>query len=369
MFAATSYLDAPGDQNINHAPECHTLVHCRSPEVQRECQTPLDNSKFPQFMFHYDRGLFLTAPGIAVDVPRRQALGFISHAHRDHMGRHEFALGTPETIQLYRHIFPGRRPAQEMEYGRAIERSGARLTAFPAGHCLGSAMLLAEIDGASLLYTGDFKLRQSLTATPAELPKADILIMECTFGNPSRPRIPRGDAIDQLLDSIRAALKRGAIPVIYAYPLGKTQEVTRILTDAGIGVRQHRTGFAISEIYKRCGVHLGPFERYDGRHIPGHVVILPPRKHVSSTPLATRKVETFAVTGWAALPGARERLRVDHAIPLSDHADYDKLLEAVSLVDPGEVYCTHGPKSFAKELTAAGYRAAPLSAHRQLWLV
>ncbi|MDA7980708.1 MAG: MBL fold metallo-hydrolase [Pirellulales bacterium] len=320
-------------------------------------------------MFHYDRGLFLTAPGVAVDIPRRQPCGFISHAHRDHMGRHEFALATPETLQLYRYIFPGRRPAQEMPYGKTIEWNGARLTAHPAGHCLGSAMLLAEIDGTRLLYTGDYKLGPSATCECAELPNADILIMECTFGNPRRPRVPREAAIDQLLDRVRATLQRGATPVIYAYPLGKSQEVTRILTSNGFGVVQNRKAYAISEIYKACGVELGHIERLDARRLPGHAVILPPQKHVSSTPLAKRKVETFAVTGWAAFPEAESRLGVDHAIPLSDHADYDELLSTVHRVQPEEVYCTHGPKSFAKELTAAGFRAAPLTAQRQLWLV
>lgn len=320
-------------------------------------------------MFHYNHGLFLTAARLAVDVPRRQALGFISHAHKDHLGRHEFALATPETLKLYRHLCPGRRLAQELPYGQTCDWSGTRLTTYPAGHCLGSAMLLAEHAGTRLLYTGDYKLSASATCPAAELPRADILIMECTFGNPHRPRVPRDTAVDQLVDGVRGALRRGATPVIYAYPLGKSQEVTRILTDAGIGVAQHRATYAISEIYEACGVSLGSVTRFDGRALTGHAVILPPAKHFSSTPLGTRQVETFAVTGWAALPGAQERLRVDHAIPLSDHADFDELLETAQRVQPQEIYCTHGPKSFAQELTAAGFRAAPLEAERQLWLV
>ena len=57
---------------------------------------------------------------------------------------------------------------------------------------------------------------------------------------------------------------------------------------------------------------------------------------------------------------ARERLGVDHAIPLSDHADYDELFEAVQRVGPRVVYCTHGPKSFVDCLRAAGHNAHPL---------
>jgi len=58
--------------------------------------------------------------------------------------------------------------------------------ALPAGHILGSAMLRVarQSDGATLLYTGDYKLRQGLTAQRAELLPADTLIMETTFGLP-----------------------------------------------------------------------------------------------------------------------------------------------------------------------------------------
>jgi putative mRNA 3-end processing factor len=48
---------------------------------------------------------------------------------------------------------------------------------------------------------------------------------------------------------------------------------------------------------------------------------------------------------------------VDYAIPLSDHADYDELLEAVARVQPDVIYCTHGPASFADQLQQLGHNA------------
>ena len=112
-------------------------------------------------MFHWDRGLFLTAAGLALDVTRRQKLGFISHAHADHIGPHELSYCTPETAALFRHRRGQHRRVKEMRYREPIELGPLRLTALPAGHCLGSAMLLAESDEQSLLYTGDFKLDET----------------------------------------------------------------------------------------------------------------------------------------------------------------------------------------------------------------
>ena len=59
---------------------------------------------------------------------------------------------------------------QERSYRQPIDFGGLQLTALPAVHCLGSAMLLADDGQRSLLYTGDFKLDASATAEEAELP-------------------------------------------------------------------------------------------------------------------------------------------------------------------------------------------------------
>ena len=94
-------------------------------------------------MFHFDRGLKLTKADLAIDFRRRQPRGFISHAHNDHMARHQLALCTPDTGRLYQHRL-GKRSVHELPYRQPIDFGGLRLTTYPAGHCLGSAMLLAE---------------------------------------------------------------------------------------------------------------------------------------------------------------------------------------------------------------------------------
>jgi hypothetical protein len=70
----------------------------------------------------------------------------------------------------------------------------------------------------------------------------------------------------------------------------------------------------------------------------------------------------IAVTGWALDERTRYRLGVDHALPLSDHADFDELLEAIARVCPRVVYCTHGPVQFVEHLREEGINAYPLAA-------
>ena len=308
-------------------------------------------------MFHYDRGLKLTRADLAVDFRRRQPRGFISHAHQDHMARHELALCTPQTARLY-HARMGKRPVLEMPYRQTLAWGGLRLTTYPAGHCLGSAMLLADDGEQTLLYTGDFKLAESATAERAELPQADILVIESTYGTPENRHIPRDEAVGQLIELVRRVLARGMTPVVQAYALGKSQEVTALLTSAGIGVLQHRDIHEISLVYRECGVDLGAFELYRGKPRDGYAVIVPPRRHSPADLGRIPSPVTFAVTGWAT--NSARRLGVDHAIPLSDHADYDDLLAAVARVAPRVVFCTHGPESFVDCLRHEGFCAFPL---------
>jgi Cft2 family RNA processing exonuclease len=311
-------------------------------------------------VFHYDGGLFLTLAQLAVDVRRRQPRCFVSHAHSDHIARHELALATEATARLYRHRLGAHHRVREMEYREAVEFGGLRLTAFPAGHCLGSAMLLAEDGQRSLLYTGDFKLGESATSEPAELPRADVLIMECTFGRPHYRLPPRRTVISRLLELVDTAICGGRTPVIHAYPLGKSQEVTKLLSDAGVPVLQHPAVYAVSLEYEKCGVNLGDFGVYSGRPLNGHAVVTLPRGSRNHRLPGLGRTVSIAVTGWAADAAAKYRLGVDHALPLSDHADYDDLIETVRRVEPQEIFCTHGPAEFADHLRDLGFNAYPL---------
>lgn len=305
-------------------------------------------------MFHWDHGLKLTKPDLAVDFQRRQPRAFISHAHADHMARHQYALCTPATAALYQ-LRLGKRPVRELPYRETVDWGGVRLTTYPAGHCLGSAMLLAEDGDQSLLYSGDFQLRPSLTSEPAELVQADVFVLESTFGRPEYRLPDRNGVISQFLELVEKTIADGAMPVVLAYTLGKSQEVTRILTDAGFPVVQHGSIFPISQAYQRLGVSLGNYRRWAGRLEPGEVAIVPPHGSID----VPGPVVRFALTGWAQDPQTRFRLKVDHALPFSDHADYEELLEAVERVDAKKVFCTHGPESFVDCLRRRGVNAWP----------
>lgn len=318
-------------------------------------------SENEEAMFYYDRGLKLVHGDLALDIRRRQPRGYISHAHADHMARHQLAFCTPETARLYQFRL-GKREVVELPYYQPRAWGGLRLTTYPAGHILGSSMLLAEHDGQSLLYTGDFKLGPSATAMPAELPHAQILVMESTYGQSRYVHPPREQAVRQLIEAAQAALAEKVAPVLHAYTLGKAQEVTKLLTDAGIPVLQEHTVWKTSQIYAACGVDLGDVELYPGYWKPGRAVVVPPKFHRALHLPRVKYTRSIAVTGWAvSANGPGNRWGTDFAIPLSDHADFDQLVQTVREVNPEQVYCFHGPKSFVQHLRGLGYQAYDLT--------
>jgi putative mRNA 3-end processing factor len=316
-------------------------------------------------MFHWDNGLFFNRPRLGLDVRRRQPHGFMSHAHSDHIGPHELAYCTPATACLYRLRMGAHRQVKELPYRQPHMFGDVRLTTYPAGHCLGSAMVLIEGAEGSLLYTGDFKLGESATAERAELPRADVLVMESTFGKPRYRMPPRSQTVGRMIQICRDALAGGSTPVIHAYPLGKSQEATRILTDAGIPVLQHPTIFAVSKAYIECGVELGDVRLFDAKLLPGRAVITMPQRWREFRLAGIRRPVSIAITGWALDSPTKYRWGVDHALPLSDHADFDELLEAAQIVGADEIYCTHGPREFVGHLQSAGFNAFPVTGSYQ----
>lgn len=306
-----------------------------------------------QSLFYYDEGLKLLPINLAIDVRRPHAQAFVSHAHADHIARHGYTLCTAETA-AFLGLRLGPRPTREMSYGKNIDWGGVSLTVYPAGHCLGSAMLLVEHQGQRLLYTGDFKLRPALTTPAAQPVKADILIMETTYGEPRYRLPPEDEVIEDLACCIRDTWDRGRCPVIMAYALGKAQEVSRRLSEAGIGVVQHSSVATISRIYEQFGVSVGNYRPYDGRLERGEVLITSPQQRWDCP---TESVVRIAVTGWALDPSAKYRLGADVVFPLSDHADYEELFQMVQTVQPQLVYCTHGPATFVRDLMERGWGA------------
>jgi Cft2 family RNA processing exonuclease len=112
---------------------------------------------------------------------------------------------------------------------------------------------------------------------------------------------------------------------------------------------------------------LPPYAKWKYNPLNSTVLIVPPHMRHSLSPHVLGPVRSAVFTGWALDSGCVFRYKVDAAFPLSDHADYDELLEMVRLVNPKKVYTLHGfAAQFANSLRTLGYEAQSLTEPDQL---
>jgi DNA ligase-1 len=331
------------------------------------------------------RGLHLPELDLWLDPWDAKPWAFVSHAHADHFARHQSALCSTVTASLIRSRYSlAEARLDPVPFSAAIERNGHRLRLLPAGHIAGSAMLhVTRIsDGATLLYTGDFKVRKSRTAEPVVFQQADLLILETTFGLPHYAFPPPLEVESAVLRFVHDAFADGEVPVLLGYSLGKAQEALALLHEHGIPVLLHPSVAEMTRACREAGVRglpepliLGEPAASSSSTIhhppfaipPGHAVIAPPNAVRSKLLRAIPKRRVAMLSGWALTPGASYRYRVDEAIPLSDHADHPGLLECVQRVRPKKILTVHGStREFAAELRQRGHDAWSAMGNDQL---
>jgi putative mRNA 3-end processing factor len=312
-------------------------------------------------------GLRLSGHPMWMDATRPKALSFVSHAHGDHYARHQKIICSPATARLIGHNV-SRASLEPHIYRESFELHDLRLELRAAGHMLGSAQIVIDRHDRRIVYTGDFKLRASRTAEPAEIIPCDVLIMECTFGKPHY-RFPDPDALTaRLVRFIDQTTEDRAVPVLFAYQMGKGPEIAKLLDDLGYTVALAAQVHTVVERYRELGIDFRRCEVINGGNYYGKVLLLPP--YLNRSPLLKRltRRRTAMLSGWGMDADARYRYGADEVIPFSDHADFDELVSYVRQANPSQIYTLHGPPEFAAHLRTLGYNAQHLEPRSQLHL-
>jgi metallo-beta-lactamase family protein len=126
-------------------------------------------------------------------------------------------------------------------YGEPTDLAqGIRATFEDAGHILGSASILLELMEAghtlALLFSGDLgNAGDPLLRTPAPPPRADVVVVETTYGD--RLHQPMDASIDELYTAISDTLERGGNVIIPTFALERAQELLWVLNQ---GIEKNR---------------------------------------------------------------------------------------------------------------------------------
>ena len=121
------------------------------------------------------------------------------------------------------------------EYGKKIAVApGICATFFDAGHILGSASILFEVNeggqGKSILFSGDIgNDGRPLLRDPQTPATADYVVMESTYGDREHRSFPA--SVDEFMGAIDATLGRGGNVLIPTFALERTQDILFCLRD------------------------------------------------------------------------------------------------------------------------------------------
>ncbi|MEJ5995574.1 exonuclease [Pedobacter sp. Du54] len=289
------------------------------------------------FITQTKTGLFCSYGNFYLDPKEPVVSAVISHAHGDHaVGGNQYVYCTKPTMVFMQHRYKKFAAANFIvkEYGRKFELNGVQISFYPAGHMLGSALVLMEYKGARYLYTGDYKLEADDTCEPIEFVKADVLITETTF---AKPETKHPNAIEEIkkLNTLHRNIMLGA------YALGKSQRLVAMINQHCNKKRIliHHSILPFIKIYEELGVTLGKYEAYDRKVMKNNqtdlIYIVPPMVYHSYFK-AINVVRIFA-TGWKHLQSNNEI-----QLYISDHVDWEAILETITKVKPSEVWTTHG---------------------------
>ncbi|MBU1198026.1 MBL fold metallo-hydrolase [Candidatus Micrarchaeota archaeon] len=300
---------------------------------------------------------------IALDC--RGELGFCSHAHSDHVSGVRSAKGliaSDATFDLLR----VRKYAKPDIHLKKRFPSDLKMELLNAGHILGSTQLHLS-DGFSFTYTGDFKLRDSLTNKAAEVREVDTLAIECTYGLPQYDFPDFRDVCEKMASWAKSELRQGHSLVFGGYSLGKAQELVAFVNEYLDTVPVvDSTIHAVNQVYTRHGVTLHALSENSlegASMLKKQFVAVFPYQSVnlslasSLSNLYRRKVKCAVASGWD-LVGMTPNAHASFC--LSDHADFKELVDYVERAHPRRIVCMHGYNArFARQLKRRGFHAIP----------
>jgi putative mRNA 3-end processing factor len=294
-----------------------------------------------------DAGLYCRPGDFFIDPWQAVDRAVITHAHADHArpGCAQY-LASNDSEGILRLRLGHDIRLQPVAYSEKVTLNGVAVSLHPAGHVLGSAQIRIEHKGEVWVVSGDYKIETDATCSAFEQLKCHTFVTESTFGLPVFKWRPQADIFADINNWWKTNQAQGKTSVLFAYSLGKAQRVIAGL-DAAIGsIFTHGVVENINQCYQQAGIRL-PATRHVATvdvkdAFAGAMVVAPPS---ADTPAYTKKFANPSkalTSGWMQIRGMRRRRAVDRGFVLSDHTDWNGLIDTIMASEAETVWVTHG---------------------------
>ena len=312
-------------------------------------------------------GVFCKPAGAFIDPMQPVAHAVVTHGHADHArSGHGHVYATEATLAIMRARYGDDHALVEcpLQYGEDLFLNRVRISLHPAGHILGSAQVRLEYEGSSIVFSGDYKRRTDPTCVPFEPVACDVFVTEATFALPVFVHPPLEDEIAKLQRSLSQFPERCHLIGVYA--LGKCQRLMMALRAAGYGetIYLHGAMIKLCELYQGFGIDIGPWDLVtpeNAKSLAGKIVLCPPSALQDRWSRRLPDVLTAAASGWMRIRARAKQKGVELPLVVSDHADWNELVQTLDDVGAPEVWVTHGrDDALVYYATQHGFKAQAL---------
>jgi putative mRNA 3-end processing factor len=296
-----------------------------------------------------DKGLYCERGNFYVDPWKPVDKAIITHGHADHAycGHKHYLCHTYTKPILQLRL--GDNNYQTLEWNDPIYINGIKISLHPAGHIIGSSQVRMEFNDEVWVVSGDYKTEDDGLSGKLEPVKCNTFITESTFGLPIYKWKPQEDVYENIINWISKNKENGKTSVLLAYSLGKAQRVLQAIKETAQTIFAHGAVFNMQKMLIDNGWNLTPVERITPETpkelLNGTVVIAPPG--ADGTPWM-KKFNPYSVgvcSGWMQVRGNARRRNVDGGFAISDHADWNGLLQTVKETSAERIFVTHGFQS------------------------
>lgn len=177
----------------------------------------------------------------------------ITHAHLDHTGylprlvKKGFSgkiFCTPATAQLMRIILLDSAKLNEEdfydeadvqktlgmvqthEWDMTFDLAGAKISFFSAGHILGASSVLIQVNGKKIVFSGDLgRFNDPLLLPHSQSPKADVIVMEATYGGRER----NGDMEKELHSFLMTVSREARVGIVASFAVARAQTLLTLI--------------------------------------------------------------------------------------------------------------------------------------------
>jgi putative mRNA 3-end processing factor len=296
-----------------------------------------------------DKGLYCDKGNFYIDPWKPVDKAIITHAHADHayLGHKNYLCHTYTKPILQLRL--GENNYQTLEWNETVFLNGVKVSLHPAGHIIGSSQVRLEYNGEVWVVSGDYKVEDDGISGKFEPVKCDTFITESTFGLPIYKWKPQQEIYNNIITWINKNKENGKASVILAYSLGKAQRVSQAIKETTQTIYAHGAVFNMQQTLIDAGWNLAPIVRVTPETskelLKGSVVIAPPSADRTSWMKKFQPYSVGVCSGWMQVRGNARRKNVDAGFALSDHADWDGLLQSVKATGAEKLFVTHGFQS------------------------